>query len=339
MRAAVLESFGKPLSLKEIEQPEPRPWEVVVEMKTSGVCHSDLHNIAGDWAFVPELPIVPGHEGVGVVVEAGDAVTNVKVGDRVAVWFYNNTCRTCENCLTGNENYCEQRVMTGFSVNGTFAERTRIAGDFAIKIPDGLGDIEAAPITDAGLTAWRAFKVADIRPGDPIAVFGIGGVGHLILQLAKLAGAHVIAVDIGEEKLKMAEELGADKALDASDASIGSTIRYEMGGVKTALCCAPSLIAYQQAMYSLKVNGTLVALGLPAGTLDLSILNTVFFGIHVVGTLIGNRQDLTEALALAAAGKMKALTQTYDFLSVNDAIQDLKQAKVRGRPVLVYGGR
>jgi propanol-preferring alcohol dehydrogenase len=338
LRAAVLESFGAPLKLTEIERPAAKPSEVVVRMKASGVCHSDLHNIAGDWPFVPELPIVPGHEGVGVVVEAGDSVTNVKVGDRVAVWFYNNSCRTCESCLTGNENYCDQRVMTGFSVNGTFAEYTKVAGDFAVKIPAGLGDVEAAPITDAGLTAWRAFKIAEIRPGDSVAVFGIGGVGHLILQLAKLGGAKVIAVDIGEDKLKMAQSLGADAVLDATDASTGSTIKYEMGGVKVALCCAPSLKAYEQAIFSLKTAGTLIALGLPAGNLELPILNTVFFGVRVVGTLIGNRQDLTEALALAAEGKFKSVVRTYDFESVNEAVQDLRDAKVRGRPVLVFDG-
>ncbi len=262
----------------------------------------------------------------------------MKVGDRVAVWFYNDTCRTCESCLSGNGNYCDQRVMTGFSVNGTFAEYAKAAGDFAIKIPEGLGDVEAAPITDAGLTAWRAFKVANISPGDPVAVFGIGGVGHLVLQLAKLGGARVIAVDVGEEKLRMAESLGADRVLDASDASIGSTIKYEMGGVSVAMCCAPSLKAYEQAMFSLKTRGTLVALGLPPGNIELSALNTAFFGIKIVGTFIGNRQDLTEVLALAAAGKVKSLVRTYDFGAVNEAVQDLRQAKVMGRPVLLFGG-
>lgn len=338
MRAALLESFGEPLKLAEIERPAPSHSEVLVKMKTSGVCHSDLHNIDGDWPFVPELPIVPGHEGVGVVVEAGKDVTSVKEGDRVAVWFFNSTCGTCESCLTGNENYCDQRVMTGFSVNGTFAEYTKIAGDFAVKIPESLDDVAAAPLTDAGLTAWRAVKLANIRAGDPVAVFGVGGVGHLILQFAKLCGAEVTAADVGEDKLRMAEGLGADRVLDASDSSIGSTIRYEMGGVKTAICCAPSLKAYEQAMFSLKPGGTLVAIGLPAGNLELSVLNTVFFGIHIQGSLIGNRQDLSEALALAARGRVKSLVQTYGFGSVNDAVQDLKEAKVRGRPVLLFGG-
>lgn len=337
MKAAVLESFGSPLRITEIESPSPKPSEVVVRMKTSGVCHSDLHNIDGDWPFLPELPIVPGHEGVGVVLQAGEAVSNVKVGDRVAVWFYNNSCRTCEYCLTGNENYCEQRVMTGFSVNGTFAEQTKIAGDFAIRIPDSLGDVEAAPITDAGLTALRTFKVAGIGPGDKAAVFGIGGVGHLVLQLAKASGANVIAVDVGEEKLRLAEGLGADTVLDASDPGVGSTIRYEMGGVEVAICCAPSLRAYEQAVFSLKTTGKLVAVGIPAGNMDLSVLNTVFFGIRIEGTLIGNRQDLTEALALAAAGKLKSRVQTYEFRRVNEALQDLRDAKVMGRPVLLYG--
>lgn len=336
MKAALLESFGRPLNLTEIPRPTANYSEVVVKMKTTGVCHSDLHNIDGDWPFVPELPIVPGHEGVGVVVEAGEGVKNVEKGERVAVWFFNSTCGSCENCITGNENYCDQRVMTGFSVNGTFAEYTKIAGDFAIKIPDALDDVEATPLTDAGLTAWRAVKVASIKAGDPIAVFGIGGVGHLVLQFAKLSGAEVTAVDVGEDKLKTAEELGADRVLDASDASIGSTIRYEMGGVKTAICCAPSLKAYEQAMFSLKAGGTLVAIGLPAGNIDLSVLNTVFFGIRVQGSLIGNRQDLTEALALAARARVKSLVQRYDFTSINDAVQDLKQAKVRGRPVLSF---
>jgi len=338
LKAALLESFGKPLRLADLERPVAEPSEVVVRMKTSGVCHSDLHNIDGDWAVVPELPIVPGHEGVGTVVETGQAVTNVRVGDRVAIWFYNNTCRSCESCLSGHENYCDQRVMTGFSVNGSFAEYAKISGDFAIKIPDSLGDVEAAPITDAGLTAWRAFKVANIRPGDSVAVFGVGGVGHLVLQLAKLGGAHVIAVDIGEEKLRMAERLGADVVLDASDASIGSTIKYEMGGVRVAMCCAAVASAYEQAMFSLKTGGTLVAIGLPPGNIEVSPLNTAFFGIHVAGTFIGNRRDLTEVLALAATGKVKALAQTYPFEMVNEAVEDLRRAKVNGRPVLVFGG-
>lgn len=337
MKAALLESFGKPLRLAEIAKPVPGPSEVLVKMRTSGVCHSDLHNIEGDWSVVPELPIVPGHEGVGTVVEAGELVRNVTVGDRVAVWFYNSTCRTCESCLSGNENYCEQRVMTGFSVNGTFSEYTKISGDFAIRIPDKLGDVDAAPITDAGLTAWRAYKVADIRPGDNVAVFGVGGVGHLVVQLAKLGGARVIAIDVGQDKLEMARSLGADDVLDASDPSLGSAIRYEMGGARVAICCAPSVRAYDQAMFSLKTTGTLVVVGLPAGNIEVSPLNTAFFGIRIVGTFIGSRQDLIEALDLAADGKLKSLVQTYDFADVNRAVRDLREAKVRGRPVLLMG--
>lgn len=338
MKAALLESFGKPLRLADIPIPSTGPSEVVVRVKTSGVCHSDIHNIDGDWPFVPELPIVPGHEGVAIVEEVGRDVTEVGAGDRVAVWFYNSTCGKCEQCVSGDENYCNQKVMTGFSVNGTFAEYTKLAGDFAVKIPSSLGDIEAAPLTDAGLSAWKALKVADVKEGDPVAVFGVGGVGHLVLQFAKSKGATVIAVDVGEEKLRMAENLGAEHVLDASSASVGSDIRYGMGGVKVAICCAPSLKAYDQAISSLRPTGTLVAISLPAGNLDLSVLNTVFFGVRIVGSLIGTRRDLRETLDVATKGRVKSLVQTYEFERVNDAIRDLKDAKVRGRPVLVFGG-
>jgi len=336
LKAAVLTTFGHPLEIREIPKPVVRNGEVMVRMKTSGICHSDLHNIEGDWSVVPELPIVPGHEGVGTVVEAGEGVTNVSVGDRVGVWFYNNTCRVCDFCLSGNENYCEQRVMTGFSVDGTFAEYVKIAGDFAVKIPGELSDVEAAPLTDAGLTAWRAVKTANIRAGDRVAVYGVGGVGHLVLQFAKLSGAEVFAVDIREEKLRMADQLGADRVLDASDASIGSTIKYEFGGVNVAICCAPSLKAYEQAMFSLKTMGTLVAIGLPSGNVELPVLNTVFFGVRIVGSFIGSRLDLIETLAIASRGRVKPLFRTYRFDEVNDAIRDLKEAKVLGRPVMVF---
>lgn len=338
MKAALLEAFGKPLRVAEVPRPVPERGEVVVKMSASGVCHSDLHNINGDWPFVPNLPIVPGHEGVGVVSELGADVTAVKEGDRVAVWFYNSTCGECTQCLAGEENYCDQKVMSGFSVDGSFAEEAKLAGDFAIKIPDGLSDVEAAPLTDAGLSAWRALKAASVSEGDPVAVFGIGGVGHLALQFAKMRGASVIAVDMGEEKLKMAEELGADRVLDASDAALGSEIRYEMGGVKVALCCAPSMKAYSQALSSLRPTGTLVAVGLPAGNLELSVLNTVFFGTHIVGSLIGTREDLRETLGAAAKGRVKSLCKTYEFAEVNGALDDLSEGKVLGRPVLTFGG-
>jgi alcohol dehydrogenase, propanol-preferring len=336
LKAAVLTSFGRPLEFRELPKPAPGPAEVTVKMKTSGICHSDLHNIEGDWSVLPELPIVPGHEGVGIVSEAGEDVRNVRVGDRVGVWFYNNTCRICDYCLSGNENYCEQRVMTGFSVDGTFAEYVKVAGDFAIKIPAGLSDIEAAPLTDAGLTAWRAVKTANVRPGDCVAVYGLGGVGHLVLQFAELNGAEVFAVDIGEGKLRMAERLGADRVFDASDASVGSTIKYEFGGVNAAICCAPSLKAYEQAMFSLKTMGTLVAIGLPPGNVELPVLNTVFFGIHIVGSFIGSRRDLIETLSVAAKGRVKSVVRTYRFGEVNEAIKDLKEANVEGRPVMVF---
>jgi propanol-preferring alcohol dehydrogenase len=322
--------------LTDIKKPEPGNGEVVVKMKASGVCHSDLHVIDNDWPFVPKLPIIPGHEGVGLVETVGTSTQRLKVGDRVAVWGLNRTCGRCRLCLSGEENLCQESLLTGFSVDGTFAEFSKISGDFAVKIPEGLNDVDASPITDAGVTALRAVRLAKLEEDDPVVIFGTGGVGHLACQFAKLTGAFVIAVDIGNEKLRLAEQLGVNIVLDATDPSLRDKLVREFGGMKAAICCAPSLGAYSQAVRVLRRGGALIAIGLPPGALDLSIIPTVVKGLQIKGSFIGTRQDLTEALSLAAQHRLRPIVKTYAFDDVNNAIRDLRNGKVSGRPVLVF---
>jgi len=210
MKAAILHGFKKPLSIEEVERPHPEAHEVLIQVEACGACHSDLHVADGDWtqlAGIVKRPLILGHEIAGHVVERGPAVHDLQIGDRVGVPWIHWSCGECEFCREGNENLCSRQKITGVTVDGGYAEFVKAPATHALKIPDGLSALEAAPLFCAGLTVYRALKGAGIVPGQRLAVFGIGGLGHLAVQFGRAFGAEVTAIDISPEKLELANPL------------------------------------------------------------------------------------------------------------------------------------
>lgn len=336
MRAAVVSQYRQPLTLENRPIPEPGPGQVLVRLEACGLCHTDIHAIDGDWPVKPGLPFVPGHEGVGIVERVGDGVTTRTVGQRVALPWLGYACGECRYCIDGRENLCERQHNTGYSVDGGYAEYTLADARFASPVPDGVNPLDAAPLTCAGVTTYAAVKNAHVVPGERVAVFGIGGLGHLAVQYARLVGAQVVAVDITEEKLNLAVELGADHAVNAAEVDPVEAIHH-LGGADVAIVLAVAPTVFDQAFRSLNRGGRLVLVSLPAeGTLTIPVFDTVLKGISVIGSIVGTRQDLAEVFALHAAGRTRVVAEARDLSDVNDAVGEVLSGEVPARLVFTY---
>jgi alcohol dehydrogenase, propanol-preferring len=333
MKAAVVHSFTEPLTVEDVPKPVAGPGEVVVRIEASGLCHTDIHAARGEWPVKPTPPFIPGHEGVGIVEEVGEGVTRVEVGNRVAIPWLGWACGTCEHCNTGWETLCLQQRNTGYSVDGSYAEYAKGSADFVGIVPAGVDPFDAAPLTCAGVTTYKAVKVSGARPSDLVAVFGIGGLGHLALQYAKIAGATVVAVDLHPEKLQLAKELGADHVVDASTEDVIAAIQA-LGGANAAIATAVSPKAFEQAYGSLRRGGTLVFVGLPADNeIKLPIFETVLNGTKIIGSIVGTRTDLAEVFELHAAGHTRVIYDRARLDDVNDEIEAVLAGRVAARRV------
>jgi propanol-preferring alcohol dehydrogenase len=333
MTAAVVEDFTKPLVVKRVPKPVPGAHEILVRVETSGLCHTDIHAAHGDWPVKPTPPFIPGHEGIGVVEEVGPGVDEVAIGDRVAMPWLGYACGTCEYCVSGWETLCLEQENTGYSIDGGFAEYVRANSRYVVKVPEGVDPVDAAPLTCAGVTTYKAIKVAGTRPSDIVAIFGVGGLGHLALQYARIAGARVIAVDLHDEKLALAKELGAEFTVNATQEDPVKAIQ-DLGGADQAIALAVAPVAFQQAYRSLRRGGTLVFVALPPeNTVELPIFETVLNGITVVGSIVGTRLDLREVFELHAAGKTHVITEVRSLDSVNESIADVEAGLVPARIV------
>ena len=334
MKAAFVEKFGEPLQIKEVVVPTPGPGQVLVEVAASGVCHTDLHAAEGDWPVKPTLPFIPGHEGAGFVAALGPGVKHLKEGDRVGIAWLHSACGYCEFCLTGWETLCPAQEMSGYSVNGSFAEYALGQADYLGRIPDKLSFVDAAPILCAGVTTYKGLKQTQARPGEWVVISGVGGLGHVAVQYAKAMGLHVAAIDIGPEKMQLARSLGAEITVDAKQEDPVLAIQKKIGGAHGVLVTAVSLPAFKQAIGMLRRGGTCVLNGLPPGEFPVSIFDLVLNGQTVRGSIVGTRKDLEEALQFAADGKVKATIEQQPLGSINAIFDRLKQGKVNGRIVL-----
>ena len=334
MKAAVVPSLGAPLEIRELPVPEVGPGQVLMRVRASGVCHTDLHAAEGDWPVKPTAPFVPGHEGVGEVAAVGKGVTHLKEGDRIGAPWLHTACGRCEHCVGGWETLCESQQNTGYSVDGGYAEYVRADADYVGHLPDGLDFGPAAPVLCAGVTVYKGLKETDTKPGDWIAVSGIGGLGHMAVQYAKAMGRKVVAIDISDDKLKLAKDLGADVALNAAEIDAAAEIKSTLGGVHGALVTAVSNAAFGQAVGMIRRGGTLSLVGLPPGDFPLPIFDIVLQGITVRGSIVGTRNDLAESLAFAGEGKV-ASHFTWDKLENINAIFDkMRAGQIDGRVVM-----
>lgn len=334
MKAAVVREFGAPLQIEEVEVKRPGRNQILVKVIASGVCHTDLHAVEGDWPVKPKMPLIPGHEGVGYVVAVGPDVNNVKEGDAVGVpWLY-SACGCCDHCITGWETLCESQQNGGYSVDGGFAEYVIADARYVGHLPANTNFLQMAPILCAGVTVYKGLKETEVKPGEWVAISGIGGLGHVAVQYAKAMGMHVAAIDIGDDKLDLAKRLGADLIVNAKEQNPGEFLKKETGGMHGALVTAVSPIAFKQGLETLRRKGTMALNGLPPGNFDLSIFDTVLNRITIRGSIVGTRKDLQEAIEFAVDGKVKANVTAAKLEDINDVFDKMKKAEIEGRMVL-----
>ena len=337
MRAAVVEAFGNPLVLREWDTPIPGTGQILFKTEACGVCHTDLHAVRGDLSVEPAPPFIPGHEGIGRVATVGAGVTNVREGDRVGVpWLY-SACGHCECCLSDWETVCDGAQFGGYTVNGGFADYILADPNYVARIPAALSAVDAAPIICAGVTSYKGIKETATKPGDWIVISGAGGLGHLAIRYAKAMGLHVFAVDIDDGKLAHAAQVGADVTCNARSPNAVELVKKATGGgAHGVLITAPSLAAFKQGVDMTRTRGTCVLPGLPPGDFPFPVFDVVLNCITVRGSLVGTRQDMVEALAFAAEGKVKADIERQPLSAINQVFDRFGRGEVAGRVVLDF---
>lgn len=336
MKAAVLHAFGPTLNLEERPRPVPGPDEVLLAVEVCGVCHSDLHVAEGDQPAlkaVTKPDLIPGHEVVGRVVEVGANVTHLAVGDRVGVAWNFSTCGQCEPCREGLENLCRRAVITGVMVDGGYADFMVARASHAMPIPANLTSEAAAPLFCAGLTVYRALQRAGVGAGQKVAIFGVGGLGHLAVQIARAWGAEVIALDLDPAKLALATQLGAARALNAASADDIKALR-KAGGVHVAVVTSAARAAYDTAVKLLRPGGALSIVGLPSEPLAFHALTLVGLEARILASSVGTREDLRAVLDMAARGELRCITELQPLDAVNAVFERMRRGQINGRVVL-----
>ncbi|MBV8536966.1 MAG: alcohol dehydrogenase AdhP [Alphaproteobacteria bacterium] len=337
MKAAVVHEFGKPLKIEELPVPTPGRGEVLIKLVANGVCHTDLHAAQGDWPVKPKLPFVPGHEGVGHVAAVGADVNSIKEGDPVGLAWLHDACGECEYCRTGWDALCLSQRNSGYAVNGSFAEYAIGSAAYVGRLPRNADFIAMAPILCAGVTTYKGIKETETRPGEWIAISGVGGLGQMAIQYAKAMGLHVAAVDVTEAKLALARDSGADVTVNATlpDAA-AQIVKQTGGGVHGALVTAVSPPAFSQAIQMVRRKGTIALVGLPPGDFKVPIFDIVLGRKTIRGSIVGGRQDLAEAIAFAAEGKVRSHVHKTRLEDINAVFDSMKSGKIDGRMVITF---
>ena len=337
MRAAVVTQFQQPLELRQVPVPTPGIGEVLVRVHACGVCHTDLHATNGDWPDKPPLPRIPGHEAIGEVVQLGDYVTGVQIGDRVGVPWLHSACGACEQCLSGWETLCAHQKRSGYDVDGGFAEYVVADANFVAKIPDNLDDMTAAPIVCAGLTVYKGLRMVEAEPGDWVVISGIGGLGHLAVQYARAMGYRVVACDVDDSKLDLASKLGATMTINVMRTDPVGYLQRQLGGVHGALVTAVSPAAFSQAVGMMRPGGTVVLNGIPPGNFSLNIYDIVMRAITMRGSIVGTRADLVRALDLASQFHIEPTIHPAELSEINEVLDKMQKWPIPGRTVLQMG--
>jgi propanol-preferring alcohol dehydrogenase len=340
MRAMILTKLApietRPLKLTEIDRHEiQRPNELLIKIEACGVCHSQLHGIEGDWknlGIPPDLPTVPGHEVVGKVIEIGKNVTKFRVGDRVGISPLLESCMRCEYCKEGKEHLCDSMQVLGESLKGGYAEYVTVTEEFATKIPKQMKPEYAAPLFCAGITAYKGVKASEPAKNKKIGIFGIGGVGHLAIQFAKLEGAKVIAISRNEKHLEVAKKLGATKTITflQDQEKFLREFKQKIGLLDAAIVFAPADMVTNTAIKTVKKGGLIVI-----GTIG-KITDFVAFDEKTIrGTLIGSRKDMKKVIRIADKKNLKVISEVYPLEKANEVLAKLKTSQVKARAVLV----
>ena len=340
MLAMVLSELGpvesNPLKLTEIDRHKiEKPNEILIKIEACGVCHSQLHGIEGDWkelGIPPTLPTVPGHEVVGIIKEIGDDVTKFRIGDRVGITPLMGACLNCQYCNDGKEYLCEKMEVTGESLKGGYTEYITVSEDFATKVPQSMKPEYAAPLFCAGITAYKAVKAAEPRKNKKIVIFGIGGVGHMAIQFAKVEGCEVTAVSRKQKHLDVAKKLGTDNTFvyRAEQEVFLNELIQNYGLFDAAIVFAPVDEVTDTAIKSVKKGGTIVI-----ATVG-KIPNFLAFEEKTVrGTLIGSRKDMQDVIEISEKHDIHVITETFPLKQANDVLQKLKNSEIEARAVLI----
>ena len=340
MRAMVLSKLGpvesKPLKLTEIDRHEiTKPNEILIRIEACGVCHSQLHSIEGDWEDIglpPTLPTVPGHEVVGKIIEIGNDVTKFKVDERVGITPLLGSCLNCQYCNEGKEYLCENMDVTGESLRGGYTEYITVEQEFATKVPDTMKPDYAAPLFCAGITAYKAVKAAEPKKNKRIAIFGIGGVGHMAIQFAKVEGCDVSGISRKENHLDVAKKLGAGNVFvySSNQDQFLENIKKEYGLFDAAIVFAPVDEVTDTAIKSIKKGGTVVI-----ATVG-KIPNFLAFEEKTVrGTLIGSRKDMEDVIKISDEHNLEVVTESFPLEQANEVLLKLKNSEIEARAVLI----
>ncbi len=326
MKAAIVPSANSPWVLKEVPTPEPGPGQVLIKIRASGLCYTDVHQTHGGIAGA--FPRTLGHEPVGEIAAVGAGVRTRKIGDRVGVAWVQSSCGRCEWCLRGKPMFCAESLGTSVQLSGGHAEYMLAFADATTPLPEGLSFEQAAPIFCAGYTVWSGLRWAQPQPGERVAVVGIGGLGHLALQYAKSAGFHTIAVSHSPDKDQLIRSLGADEIV-RDGAGLGW-----VGGADVVLATSNSMDATADAIQGLRPDGRLVVMGVEAKPLTISPFDLLMKRIKIIGSQQNGREYLYEALAIAASGKVRVVTETYRLDEIGKAYERVEKGKVRFRAVV-----
>ncbi|WP_341393285.1 alcohol dehydrogenase AdhP [Arthrobacter sp. G119Y2] len=336
MKAAVVNRLGEGLAVEDVAVLEPGPGQVLVKLVATGVCHTDLHAADGDWPVKPTPPFIPGHEGVGEVVQVGEGVTDLQPGDMVGNAWLAYACGDCEFCRTGWETLCEEQKNSGYSVDGSFGQYMLVDASFAARIPEGADPQEIAPILCAGVTVYKGLKVSEARPGQWVVISGIGGLGHVAVQYAKAMGLRVAAVDIADDKLELAKKYGAEVLVNARNEDPAEAVQAKVGGAHAVLVTAVHPEAFGQAIGMARRGGTIVFVGLPPGDFPAPIFDIVLKALTIRGSIVGTRQDLAEAIDFYDRGLIHPNITTRNLEEINNVMDELRGGRVDGRVVIGY---
>ncbi|MFC1906442.1 alcohol dehydrogenase catalytic domain-containing protein [Chloroflexota bacterium] len=338
MRAAILYNYNTPLKLEQVNIPQISPGEVLVRVKSCGVCHTDLSLIESN---ARNLPHSLGHEAAGDVVELGEGTTGIKVGDRVCI-FLRFVCGDCIYCRTGRDNLCANMAgHLGCSVDGAYADYTKAPARAIFKIPPSVSYEEGGIMADCVATIYRAVvRRGEVKPSDNVMVQGIGGLGLSAVLISKMLGARVIAVDILDEKLNLAKKLGADEAVNATKERVPEAIKRLTDGV--GVSCIIDLVGTGNAVLtsldSLAPSGRLVQVGHSSESLTVKVRQLRGREFSIMGTSANTRQDLVDTLDLVGSGRLRIkpiITDRFELTQVNEAIDKLRRHDILGRAVII----
>lgn len=337
-KAIVFETSGGPLLYKDVPVPVPADDEILINVKFSGVCHSDLHAWMGDWPLPTKLPLIGGHEGAGIVVAKGKNVTTFEIGDRAGIKWINKVCYSCEYCQQSYEPNCPKQTISGYLVDGSFQQYALANAIQAAHIPDGVDLAEVAPILCAGVTVYKAIKTSGRKAGEWLAITGAGGgLGSLAVQYAKAMGFRVLAIDTSTEKEEMCKRLGAEVFVDfaKTDTLVSDIQKITNGGPHGVINVSVSEFAINQSLEYIRPVGTVVLVGLPAGAVCKSpIFSQVARAITIKGSCVGNRADTQEALEFFSRGLVKSPIVIVGLTEVESVFRLMEEGKIAGRYVL-----